>query len=262
MLDDSRFMAPLQLAGQLIMENGGETYRVEETIARMGRALGLRDVESFAIPSGIFISYRKSDGSLETAVKRVRRGATNLTRVDEVNAVSRLLENEGLSCEEALERLEAIAHRRPLVSPWILVLAVAISSGGWAVMFGGGKWDFWDFACAVIAGGLMQGFTTMLDRLRMKSLVSTLAGSFLAALVPMFFHHFTGLGSVEMIVAGTLMPMLPGVAMTNAVQGAMRGDMVSAMSHAISAILTASLIAGGVLTASWLFGLLTGGGLM
>lgn len=259
MLDDSRFMIPLQLAGQLIMENGGETYRVEETITRMGRAFGLRDVESFAIPSGVFISYRRSDGSLETAVKRVRRGSTNLTRVDEVNAVSRQVESEGLSCEAALEKLQAIQKRWPLVNRRILVLAVAISSGGWAVMFSGGAWDF---ACAVVAGGIMQAFTAMLERLKMRSLVATLLGSLIAALIPMVFHHFTGLGAVDAIVAGTLMPMLPGLAMTNAVQDSMRGDMVSAMSHAVSALLTAALIAGGVLTASWIFSLLTGGGVL
>ena len=39
--EESRFMEPLQLAGRLIVENGGETYRVEETITRMGRAFGL-----------------------------------------------------------------------------------------------------------------------------------------------------------------------------------------------------------------------------
>ena len=33
---------PLQLAGRIIMENGGETYRVEETVTRMGRAFGLK----------------------------------------------------------------------------------------------------------------------------------------------------------------------------------------------------------------------------
>ena len=71
--DDNSFMAPLHLAGRLIMEHGGETYRVEETITRMGHAFGFAEVECFAIPSGIFISYRKHDGSIETAV-----GAGNL----------------------------------------------------------------------------------------------------------------------------------------------------------------------------------------
>ena len=50
---------PLQLAGRIIMENGGETYRVEETVTRMGRAFGLKNVESFAVPSGVFVSCEK-----------------------------------------------------------------------------------------------------------------------------------------------------------------------------------------------------------
>lgn len=53
---------PLQLAGRIIMENGGETYRVEETVTRMGRAFGLKNVESFAVPSGVFVSCEKEDG--------------------------------------------------------------------------------------------------------------------------------------------------------------------------------------------------------
>lgn len=256
MNDDSRYMAPLQLAGRLIMECGGETYRVEETITRMGRAFGLKDVESFAVPSGVFISYRGQDGDIRTAVKRVRRSGTDLTRVDEVNAVSRQVEAEGLSCEDAMARLEEIARRKPLISQRVLVVAAAVSSGGWAMLFGG--WG-WDFACGVVVGALVQLLAQLLSRFHMQALVSTLLGSFVAALLPMAFHHLTGLGTVDVIVAGTLMPMLPGLAMTNAVQDTMRGDMVSGLSHGVSAVLTAALVAGGALMAASLFSLLTGG---
>ena len=88
MFDDSCYMEPLHLAGRLIMENGGETCRVEETVLRMGHAFGFREVECFAVPSGLFVSYRKSDGTIETAVKRIRRKGIDLTRIDEVNAIS------------------------------------------------------------------------------------------------------------------------------------------------------------------------------
>ena len=87
MFDDSCYMEPLHLAGRLIMENGGETCRVEETVLRMGHAFGFREVECFAVPSGLFVSYRKSDGTIETAVKRIRRKGIDLTRIDEVNAI-------------------------------------------------------------------------------------------------------------------------------------------------------------------------------
>ena len=66
-------MEALQLAGKIIMENGGETYRAEETICRMGGGFGLSEVESFAVPTGLFISYRNAEGTLETSIKRVRR---------------------------------------------------------------------------------------------------------------------------------------------------------------------------------------------
>ena len=69
----------------------------------------------------------------------------------------------------------------------------------------------------------------------------------------------TGMLMVEESVAACLMPLLPGLAMTNAVQDTMRGDMVSGISSATNAVLTASMIAGGALIGTAVFRLLTGG---
>ena len=258
--DDTIYMAPLHLAGRLIMEYGGETYRVEETITRMGHAFGFDEVECFAVPSGVFISYRKRDarGSIETAVKRVRRRGTDLTRVDAVNAISRRLEQEHLSCEEVMTLLQEVEQRAPLVKPLGLTLAVALSSAGWAAMFGGG-WV--DCLVALAVALLGQSVALLLDRAGMRSFVSTLAGSFLSTILPMLFHLATNLLNVDATVAACLMPMLPGLAMTNAVQDTLRGDMVSGISSATSALLTASMIAGGALVGTALFRLLTGGAL-
>ena len=254
---ESRYMEPLQLAGRLIMENGGETYRVEETITRMGRAFGLDHVESFAVPSGLFVSYRRADGDTETAVMRVHKGSTNLSRVDAVNAVSRQVEHGDLTCEEALQRLQAIERRPPALTKPMLVLGAAVSAAGFTLMFGGGA-DHAALAAAVAA--LVQWISWLLERFRIHALVSTLLGSLLSTLLPMAFQRMTGLGMVDAIVAGALMPLLPGLAMTNAVQDAMRGDMISGLSHGLSAILTATLVAGGALMASAVMNL-TGGAL-
>ena len=254
---ESRYMEPLQLAGRLIMENGGETYRVEETITRMGRAFGLDHVESFAVPSGLFVSYRRADGDTETAVMRVHKGSTNLSRVDAVNAVSRQVEHGDLTCEEALQRLQAIERRPPALTKPMLVLGAAVSAAGFTLMFGGGA-EHAALAAAVAA--LVQWISWLLERFRIHALVSTLLGSLLSTLLPMAFQRMTGLGMVDAIVAGALMPLLPGLAMTNAVQDAMRGDMISGLSHGLSAILTATLVAGGALMASAVMNL-TGGAL-
>ena len=151
---------PLQLAGRIIMENGGETYRVEETVTRMGRAFGLKNVESFAVPSGVFVSCEKEDGTHETAVLRVHRRGTNLRRVDAVNQISRRAEAGEITPEEALRALEKIEHSLSFL-PWQLCVAAAVSSGGFAVMFGGGVADFF---VGVVTAGLVQALTCLLGR--------------------------------------------------------------------------------------------------
>lgn len=58
----------LSLAGRIILENGGETYRAEDTVTRMARAMGMTEVDVFGIPSGLFISYTDECGERETSV--------------------------------------------------------------------------------------------------------------------------------------------------------------------------------------------------
>ena len=107
-------MEALQKAGRIIMENGGETYRAEETVNRMGTGFGLENVESFAVPSGLFISYQGEDGNPVTSVKRVHRLGRNLTRVDEVNQVSRKVFTGEMNCQAALAKLREIDAIRGL----------------------------------------------------------------------------------------------------------------------------------------------------
>lgn len=247
---------PLQLAGRIIMENGGETYRVEETVTRMGKAFGMKNVESFAVPSGVFVSCEREDGTHETAVLRVHRRGTNLSRVDAVNQISRRAEAGEITPEEALLALKKIEGSLSF-KPWQLGVAAVLSSGGFAVMFGGGAPDF---LVGVVTAGLVQALSCLLERYRLGGMVSTLAGSFFATLLPLLFYHWTRLGMVDACVAGALMPLLPGLAMTNAVQDTMRGDIVSGVAHGMNAILTATLIAGGALMASSLYHVVMGGG--
>ena len=123
-------------------------------------------------------------------------------------------------------------------------------------MFGGGVADFF---VGVVTAGLVQALTCLLGRYRLEGMVSTLVGSFFATLLPLLFYHFTHVGTVDACVAGALMPLLPGLAMTNAVQDTMRGDIVSGVAHGMNAILTATLVAGGALIASSLYHVLMGG---
>ena len=251
-------MESLQLAAQLIMEHGGETYRAEETVRRMGQGFGLQDVESFAVPSGLFISYRDAQGNLQTSIKRVHRGETDLALVDRTNQISRDAAERRITPEETARRLHGISHAgRPkaILSP---LLAAAVCAGGFAFLFQGGVLEA---LCCMAIAALVQGVGLLFHLMHDQGLVSLILGGMLTALLPQLAAYLIPWLNTEAVVAGALMPLVPGLAMTNAVQDTLRGDMVSGLSHGVSALLTAFLIAGGALLAPALLRILQGGGL-
>ena len=99
-------MRVLCLAGRIILENGGETYRAEDTVTRMAEALGLREVSVFAVPSGLFVSYMDETDEQRTSVTRIHLRGIHLCRVDRVNQISRQLARGDLAPDSLLPALE------------------------------------------------------------------------------------------------------------------------------------------------------------
>lgn len=253
-----QMMETLQLAAQMIMESGGETFRAEETVCRMGKGFGLQQVESFAVPSGLFISFRTAEGRLETSVKRAHPGQTDLTKVDQVNQISRLAAAGRLAPEEALRRLKALDAVRKTPAGWGALGAAAVCAAGFCLLFQGGWRE------TLMASGLavlVQGIRLFSVRIHGHGIFSNILGGLLTAFLPALAAGWIPGLMTETVVAGALMPLVPGVAMANAVQDGLRGDTFSGLSHGAQALMTACLIAGGALLSPALLRLLKGGGL-
>ena len=255
---DSERMEVLQLAGRIIMENGGETYRAEETVNRMGAGFGLEEVDSFAVPSGLFISFRGGDGNPVTGVRRVKRQDRNLTRVNEANRVSREVAAGDMDCSRAWERLKEIEKLPGDFAGFWCLPAAFLCAAGFALLFGGKAVDA---ACAGAAAALVQLAESFLRRIRSRGMAASVLGGLLTALLPYLLKLALPALQAEIVVAGAVMPLVPGLAMTNAVQDSMRGDLLSGLSHGMQAILTACMVAGGALLAQGIMKLVTGGAL-
>lgn len=245
-------MRALCLAGRIILENGGETYRAEDTVMHMARALGLSEPDVFGVPSGLFISYTDEAGERQTSVTRVFLRGTHLARVDAVNQISRKLAAGALAPETLLERLQEAERLGAELSIWHPLAAALLTAAGFAVMFGGGPID-------MLVGGLCAALTVLVPSLTSRhdggGMSSVLLGGVLCTLIPLLFHGLTGLGVTEAMIASAIMPLVPGLSMTNAVQDILRGDMVSGVAHGARAVMVAALLAGGALIGTHLAGL-------
>ena len=108
-----RIMDFIMAAGETLLENGAEVFRVEQTMEIMARSFHLREFHVYVLTNGIFASA----GTAEIAeVRNVPVRTTHLGRVAAVNALSREIAAGGVTLDEAEHRL-AEARRIPFPNP-------------------------------------------------------------------------------------------------------------------------------------------------
>lgn len=228
------------LAGRLMMESGAETYRAEDTMDRMANSQQLTESQSFVTPTGIIFSGTKKK---PTRLVRINNRSTDLERIAAVNAVSRKLANAEINLEEAYIELVKIETEHKVFPFWIQIIAAAFASGAFLLMFGGGVMDV---PTAMIAGGIGYAVASLVEeKTRVKFFAEFLAALFIALIATGSVFLELGI-ETDKIIIGSVMPLVPGLLITNAVRDLMAGHFVSGLSKGAEAALTSFAIGVGV----------------
>ena len=235
--DQTRRVEALCNAAQLVLENGGETYRVEETVLRMAEGLGMTDINVVAFPTSIFVETQG-----RTCVRRITRRGTNMRRLVMTNDVSRRAAHGEMTLEQVEQALEEIAGD-PGSPASVMVLACALTAGSFSLLFGG---SLGTFLVSFIIGALIQAAQPLFSHMAMGALFGNFAGGVIAAVLAQAALLVAPYGDMNAAIIGGIMPLLTGLLMTTAVRDTMYGDLVSGMSRALEALLLAASVALGV----------------
>ena len=220
----------LCLAARLVLESGGETYRVEETVRRMAAGLHMPNVNVVAFPTSIFVA----DGT-HAQICRVSRRSTHMLRLVRANDVSRRVEHGDLTACDARRALEEIAAM-PAPPRWLLNCMYGLTAGSFSLLFGGGLGTFLiGFALGVI----VQLIAPLFSHLEMGTLFFNFAGGFISAVGAHALYPLWAYGDINAVIVGGIMPLLTGLSMTTAMRDTMYGDLVSGIARAIEALLLA-----------------------
>lgn len=230
-----------RLCAQIILENGGETYRAEETVTRICNSLDL-ETEIIAIPTGVYITIGKDRVHMNTIIKRIKKRTVNLSAIDEVNTISRKLVNKILTIEEALEQLKEL-HNNISQKQLLTLIAAALSSGFFALLLEG---EIVDFIVAAICGIIVHLISRWIKIEDMFNFAISIIGGASIALISILFVSVLHSGNLDKIITGAMTPLLPGLAMTTAVRDTMRGDLLSGVARGAEALLVAVALAFGV----------------
>ena len=230
------------LAGKIMLQSGAETYRVEDTMNRMASAFGIKDTHSYVTPTVIMFSSEEARPEM-TRLVRVSERTTDLKKVTLVNDVSRKISSGVLDLKQAMSTLRKIESANLMYPFWIQVLAAAIASGCFTIMFLG-TWP--DFLPSILAGGAGYYFMVMFHRMIQVRFFSEFFGAVVIGLISVISVS-NGFGlELDKIIIGAVMPLVPGLLITNAVRDLMAGHLVSGISKGAEAFLTAFAIGAGI----------------
>ena len=236
----------VDLAYELAM-SGAETYRIEECGRRILAAYGL-EAEVFAIPNNLIISIETpEEGKPMTRMRRIGQHGSDLDSVGKFSDLSRAICNRRPEPQEGKRWLAYVKTLQQSYSFPMVLLGHFLGAAGFGLFFGGNWLDaLWAGFCGIVVGW----FGVFLDKIQTNQFFSTIASSFLMALIA---YSAAALGltrNADTVIIGTLMILVPGLLFTNAMRDVIYGDTNSGINRVVQVFLIAMALALGT-AAAW-----------
>ena len=268
-------------AGHILLENGAEISRVEETMTRIASAYGIEDESFFVLSNGIIAT-----GQHYARAEFIPIKGTQLAKVVEVNQLSRDVtageRGNALTCdcvnptneftnpqvntfkpmpvETLRQRIQAIRNMPGKVW-WEMTLGIALGVSSFSILFGGSLVD----ALATLVSGVLLGLFMTFVSPRLSRLMGNVAGGLVGGILCILLYRLAmgieGLPQLHLanMIIGTIIALVPGVPFTNGMRDLANEDYIAGSTRLTDAFLAFLCIALGVALAFIIDGVTTGG---
>lgn len=237
-------------AGTLLMSSGAEVYRVEETMTRLGNAIcGVDSCIAYVTVTGIICSI-EYQGQTVTRIARMKDSKRNLAIVNAINDLSRKAEIHHYSATEINEHLNQIDHL-PNYSDFTTALWGAIGAAGFVIFFGG---TLVEMAFVFVIGLITRYLSVLLDRLAINPFIVNAFLSLIIAILSVIAHRIYTPCDVNTMIISSIMLLVPGLMITNALRDSVMGEPLSALVLLTESVLVACAIALGAIAGLFIMG--------
>lgn len=233
--------------GEHLLKNGAEVSRVEDTIERICFAYGAAHVEAFAITTLIVASARMKNGEFSEQMRHVKSSSMNLYRVEKLNGISRRMCSGELTVSEAREQIEKYKRSNPYPE-YVQILGQVFVVFGFTLFFGGNWLD--GIAASMIA--LVVALISKIDLPFNRGNLQIIVRSFVAGALSKLSVNIGLAQNLDCVLIGTIMMLIPGLALGTAVYDMFNGNLISGMMRALQCLLVAVFIAIGYAASLWL----------
>ena len=235
--DNSKIMELAYEAGAILLENGAEISRVDETMRRIAGHYGVDDESFFVLSNGIMATAK---GFARTKFIPIK--GASLDTVVAVNQLSREVSEGKCDLNQLESRLKSIRAIRPKPA-WEQIVASAFGSAAFCIIFGGG---FADSIAAFVAGLVLWVYMLFIGYRHLSRIAGAITGGLLATLLCGVMFRM-GLGThLSNMIIGAIIPLIPGVPFTNGIRDLAHEDYIAGVTRLLDALLTFFCISMGV----------------
>jgi uncharacterized membrane protein YjjP (DUF1212 family) len=259
-LDDNisidKLLKVIRMISQIMLESGAEAYRIEDTCTFICNSFGITQVDSIVLSTGIYITLSPPNDDNKTVISRIKNRSIDLSKLNEVNTISRFITSKQITLDEAIISLndlknDVTVHKSPLN-----IFYGGLTAAFFTLLFGGG---FVEFVLALLSGIIVQYVSSKLKTLDSHQFFIGFFGAGIISIIAISATYLLKTGDYNKVIIGSMMPLLPGLSMTNAIRDTMRGDLISGLARGAEAILISTSLAAGagvIFAAAYSFGLL------
>ncbi|MGL4687983.1 MAG: threonine/serine ThrE exporter family protein [Fusobacteriaceae bacterium] len=230
--------------GEILLKNGCETSKVEQLCREFCDSKKYRHVTIFVTPTVLMIGDDRADGI--TFMKGIKDRTTNLHKLVLINKfILKLTEDSEIDCSRALQLLKKI-DRYEIYSILTKQLCAGIASASFVMVFNATPKDA---AITFIVSIISLFISNFISRMIPTVVLGTIVASFFIGISGLLTKHYGIATSDYFIIVGSILPHLPGVALTKSISDLVSGDFLSGNSRITESFLIATSIGIGVATA-------------
>ena len=231
------------LAGQIMTESNAESYRVEDTMNRILTTSNAAYAVAISLSTGLYMTLDDPsfEGSGFTGIKRITRRSNNLNKITQVNHISRELTSGNISIDEAYERLQILRFQKPQYSKLQVSIGVVGLAAAFSFLFGGG---INELIMSSVNGLILALLYRLMDKYYISEGFSNIIQALVVTVAAYLMQAYVLSNTdINIVIISTLMPMVPGTALTNSFRDIFHEDYIAGVSRATEAFLNALMIA-------------------
>lgn len=237
-------------AGQLLLQHGAETERIEETVHRIGTGLGANWMDILVSPNAV-IATTSSGEEFRTKVRRVVAIGVNMTILTEINDLSRRVSTGLLDRHAVRTELTRIGRIKSNYNRWLVAVMVGLACGAFSRLFNG---DWGAFALTWAAASTAAVLRQELHHRFVNNYATAVLTAFTAAGVVSIGMLLNVTATPQRAMAAAVLLLVPGVHLINSAEDILKGHVVTGLVRGMIGAMLALCIAIGLLLAMQTFG--------